>query len=630
MINYIIRDCYSVIFIAVIIVFFMIVNKGFDRKVVHLFTTLILLAIMEAFCGSIERFMETQTVYNPVRVFLSWICYLTGPALLLTATEVLVRDTKARVRWLLAIPEFINIAITSLAFFTRLVFYYDDLNRFQVGPLAFVPRLMPLVYLAILAVVGIMNIRKKTREGIIILICDFFIVLNVVNELFDFVPANFRDMIISISIMAYFMYFASIYHTDSVKELSDSKTESEQKIEKEMIDQSIETLAYTIDAKDKYTRGHSFRVAKYSRMIAELAGKSNDECRKIYLAGLLHDIGKISISDSIINNPGKLSDEEYEKIKLHPERGARILAKMKSIPYIQDGAKYHHERYDGKGYPSGLSGESIPEIGRIIAVADAYDAMTSNRSYRGAMDQIDVRHELWKGMGTQFDPEFVKYMISLVDADIHFDNREKYDITDDILLDNQKFEIKWDAVPPKNIKSDLEIKSELYTDIDSENANYLATYVKLEDHWCNPTEPVYITSEDKETIINATTRDGGRFVWCAPVIMIYSSDDGELLGKNYDELGIFMAAGYSWRAGSAISETLKFVKTDKFRDWDNWLQRNKEGIEYSIRIRQDNSNVIINVSNELFSVDAMLVLPDNYNRKIYFSVTGDECEVRPA
>lgn len=191
-----------------------------------------------------------------------------------------------------------------------------------------------------------------------------------------------------------------------------------------MTEETAQALASAIDAKDRYTHGHSARVAEYSRKIARLAGKSEITCQNIYLAALLHDVGKIGIPNSIINKEGKLTDEEYKVIKTHPVIGKQILSNITQAPFISEGAYYHHERYDGKGYPTGLSGKNIPDIGRIIAVADAYDAMTSKRSYRDPLSQSFVRGEIEKGSGSQFDAEYAKIMLDLIDADKNYEMRE--------------------------------------------------------------------------------------------------------------------------------------------------------------------------------------------------------------
>ena len=183
-------------------------------------------------------------------------------------------------------------------------------------------------------------------------------------------------------------------------------------------------LAGTIDAKDEYTNGHSTRVAEYSRMIAKRMGKTEQEQQDIYYMGLLHDIGKIGIPDQIINKTTRLSDEEYTTIKAHPLIGADILKNISEFPDIATGARWHHEHYDGSGYPDGLKGEDIPENARIIAVADAYDAMASKRSYRDVLPQDVVRGEIVKGRGTQFDPNITDIMIELIDEDTEYQMHE--------------------------------------------------------------------------------------------------------------------------------------------------------------------------------------------------------------
>lgn len=188
--------------------------------------------------------------------------------------------------------------------------------------------------------------------------------------------------------------------------------------------QAMKTLAATIDAKDKYTNGHSNRVAEYSKMIAEHVGKDEKEQEDIYYMGLLHDVGKIGVPDEIINKTSRLTDEEYDVIKTHPVIGSEILKNISELPNIGIGARWHHERFDGKGYPDSLAGTDIPEFARIIGVADAYDAMTSKRSYRDVLPQDVVRGEIEKGKGTQFDPYFADVMLEIIDADVNYKLRE--------------------------------------------------------------------------------------------------------------------------------------------------------------------------------------------------------------
>lgn len=201
---------------------------------------------------------------------------------------------------------------------------------------------------------------------------------------------------------------------------------------KEAYLQTVIALSEAVDAKDRYTSGHSKRVAEYSKIIAERIGKSKIEQEMIYRAGLLHDVGKIRIPIDIINKPGRLTDEEYDLIKIHPVTGYHILREIPEHNDMAIAAKYHHERYDGKGYPNGLIGENIPEMARILAVADSYDAMTSNRSYRKGLPQDVVKKEIEKGRGTQFDPDIADIMLQMIDEDKEYELRQ---------IDKEQFKI---------------------------------------------------------------------------------------------------------------------------------------------------------------------------------------------
>ena len=183
----------------------------------------------------------------------------------------------------------------------------------------------------------------------------------------------------------------------------------------EMGNETILAIAKTVDAKDVNTAQHSQRVSEYSVMIAKKLGFDDEECENLRKAALLHDIGKIGIPDSVLNKPGRLDDEEYKMMKSHVILGANILKDFTLIDNVSDGAKYHHERYDGKGYAAGLSGEDIPVYARIIGIVDAFDAMTSNRVYRKKLDLYYVLNEMKKGRGTQFDPKLCDIMIELIE-----------------------------------------------------------------------------------------------------------------------------------------------------------------------------------------------------------------------
>ena len=182
----------------------------------------------------------------------------------------------------------------------------------------------------------------------------------------------------------------------------------------EIIRESIETFTGFIDAKDPYTNGHSRRVAEYTGMLAKRMGYKDEELERIYYIGLLHDCGKMGIADSILTKPGKLTPEEFDVIKSHTIKGRDILSNFNSIEGVTEGAVYHHERYDGGGYPEGKKGADIPEIARIICVADSFDAMNTDRCYRGKLPREKIISELENNKSSQFDPQIADIMLQLI------------------------------------------------------------------------------------------------------------------------------------------------------------------------------------------------------------------------
>lgn len=321
---------------------------------------------------------------------------------------------------------FIGVIVLLLSQSFGIYYYYDENNIYHRMPGYILAFVFPIVALTSLLFV-ICDYRKCLRKRLFfpLLLFSLFPLLAGVGQYFihGVYPTAF-----SIVSMVALLYCFTIQDTNEAIEAAHQK-ELDLLLEKQenfnlMINQTTSALVEAIDAKDSYTKGHSRRVAEYSVSIAKQAGKTPEECETIYLTALLHDIGKIGIPDAIINKNGRLTDEEYETIKSHPIVGRDILSKIKVSPKLVIGASYHHERWDGKGYPFGLKGEKIPEIARIIAVADTYDAMSSKRSYRDVLPKEVIRAEFVKGSGTQFDPRFAEIMIDLIDSDTEYSMRE--------------------------------------------------------------------------------------------------------------------------------------------------------------------------------------------------------------
>ena len=203
---------------------------------------------------------------------------------------------------------------------------------------------------------------------------------------------------------------------NEIKRINKELSDTNEQLEKAYME-SIETLRYTVEAKDPYTRGHSDRVSSYSVLIGEKLGLSDKDIRILRIGGLFHDIGKIGVPDAILLKDSNLSDDEYSQIKNHPTIGEHILSNATIFKDMIPIVKHHHERFDGRGYPSRLAGTDIPYFARIAAVADTFDAMTSKRSYRDPLPLQVVIDEIKKCSGTQFDPDIAKVFVEILEND---------------------------------------------------------------------------------------------------------------------------------------------------------------------------------------------------------------------
>lgn len=219
----------------------------------------------------------------------------------------------------------------------------------------------------------------------------------------------------------------SIKQMQEIKRINGELSQAKDKLEKAYLE-SIETLRYTVEAKDPYTKGHSDRVAEFSVLIGKKLGLSEEDLKTLRIGGLFHDIGKIGIPDSILLKDERLTPEEYSEIKHHPSIGTHILSNATIFSNIIPIVKHHHERYDGRGYPENLKGEDIPLLARIATVADAFDAMSSRRTYRNSLDINTIIDEIKKNSGTQFDSKIAHVFLDILENeyDLIKEIQEKY------------------------------------------------------------------------------------------------------------------------------------------------------------------------------------------------------------
>lgn len=218
------------------------------------------------------------------------------------------------------------------------------------------------------------------------------------------------------------MTTADVFYKHYRIQREQSEREMEQQVQatvheaRKLMVSSVAAISQMIDEKDRYTSEHSHRVAEYSRLIGQHMGLSDEELDRLYRSALLHDIGKIGVPDAILNKPSRPTDEEFALMKQHTVWGRKILEGLEFLPQADYGASYHHERYDGKGYPAGLKGGDLPEMVWIISAADALDAMSSDRCYRRHCDKDYIIHEFQKWSGKQFEPAAAKAVVELLES----------------------------------------------------------------------------------------------------------------------------------------------------------------------------------------------------------------------
>ncbi len=367
-----------------------------------------------------------------------------------------------------------------------------------------------------------------------------------------------------------------------------------QKGAERLFEQTATALVNAIDAKDEYSRGHSVRVAEYSEKIAKQLGKNDEECREIYYAALLHDVGKIGIPDSILSKKGRLTDEEYSEIKRHSLLGKQILSGISEYPHLSIGANFHHERYDGKGYPDRLKGNDIPEIARIISVADAYDAMSSNRSYRDAMPQANVREEIVKWSGTQFDPDIANVMQHLIDIDSEYQMKERAEV--------------------KELAGRSEMHCDRYRDEISDG--------------------IYITSEKTRIQLKSVPDDGKESGKYVPAMIIFDASDGRV-HDNEKTIRDFCYLEYAevWLDGNVVITGARKVKTvmaeHETEAGNKKAGNSKKSAEnsYIIEAVRHKDHLLLTIDEGQKTTSITMALP-NSAQYAYIALTGERCVIK--
>ncbi len=315
--------------------------------------------------------------------------------------------------------SFLGMLLAVLSAFSHLYYYFDETNKYHRGQGFLIAYIIPVIC-PLLQYTVIRQYKKHFSRLIYIsLVLYIFVPLACgIIQIFEYGISIVNMAMVAVSVSLYIFTYLDINDTvEKAHEIDIQNMQGEQKKMQRLFDQTAKAFVSAVEKKDDFTKGNSVKVAEYAKRVAELAGMNAEDSNKVYYAALLHDIGLIGIPDKIIK---KLADPEKWDVEAYHQKpviGKEILSNITEYPFLSDGAFYSHERYNGSGYPEGLKGEEIPEIARIIAVADAYVTMTTPKRHRDARPDFVAREAFVKGAGAEFDPGFAGLMVKIIDEE---------------------------------------------------------------------------------------------------------------------------------------------------------------------------------------------------------------------
>lgn len=482
---------------------------------------------------------------------------------------------------IVSIACFIDMSVVVLSQFTGLFYYFDESNEYHRGPGFLISYVVPVITPFILLTVLVQYRHFFSKWVYISLI--IYIVLPVsmgIIQIYTYGLSLTNMAMVVVSISLYIFTYIDINHTVlDVHNHEMRMLEEEKKSVKRLFDQTATAFMYAVEKRDEYSIGHSSRVARLARKIAMVMGKPEEECDEIYYAALMHNVGLVGIPDSLLDQKEQLTDEERKVIESVPELSSEILSSIVEYPYLREAALYSHERYDGSGYPNGLKGKEIPEIARIISVADAYDAMTSRRSYRGPFPLQTIREELIKQSGIRFDPDIAAIMVRLLDQE----NNE--------------------VIKKTPIKVEQEITCKSYRDAATVGIPIVQKITKI---------------SFKTSVMEDIT---GFF--SEPAIVLYDSFDGFFHDTTKGiEAYHYLEYGEVWFDGRAISTAARNLIVQPIQNQGEEISEDY----FEIIAAKYEDHVKLEIKSTKGKYDVILALPDR-SKAAYISLTGENCKV---
>ena len=536
----------------------------------------------------------SRTGYIMVRLSNFFVFFLT-PALVLYFNMYLSdllrvegkRDSVSVRLKFVQIASFFAMALAIFAHFTGLYYTFDEMNVYHRGPGFIICYILPVVC-PIIQYTVIRQYKKFFSRAIYISLVLYLavpIAMSIVQIFAYGLSLANMSMVIVSALMYVFTY---IDINDTVERIHKTEMESlqaERSSMKRLFDQTALAFVSAAEARDRYAKGHSFRVAEYSRRLARFCGKSEDVCEAAYYTGLLHDVGMVGLPDSIVGKEDTLTAEEHDELKKKPVIGAEILSGITEYPYLSKAARSIKERYDGTGYPDGLKGEEIPELARIVSVAEAYDAMKTKKRTRGALPPAFIREEFIKGAGVQFDPEIAGFMVQMIDADV---NEQKDDENEEA------------------IKIEHELTCNDYRSSVTNGIEIGETVTRIQFS-CTPAENV---------------KEG----FSGPAIIMFDAFDGRT-HDNEKAIKVYhyLEYGELWFDGHSINTAARNISVSASEKVH--ADNDKDGkANYEIVAGKYEDHVEIRMSSPARKVDAVIALPDS-TQSVYIGLTGENCHI---
>lgn len=502
---------------------------------------------------------------------------------------------RLRISNLLGIAGVILLVVSQ---FTGLFYYYDAFNQYQRGPGFIFSYVVPFIIIALQTSFLInyyMRLNTLLRVSIVL-----FVSIPVIAAVLQYYTYGMSLINIAIGISATIIYMFTMKdvndQVDMEKRQELDAVEAERAKIMHGFDEAATAIASAVDARDDYTRGHSVRVAKYSRIIAERAGLDERTCYEVYYAALLHDIGKLTLPDNLVRKGGAEATESDKILfRQHAERGASIMSTITDYPYLPYAAKSHHENYDGTGYPDGLKGDQIHLYARIVKVADVYDSMTSNKKHRGPYPQGKVREKFISGAHKQFDPKFAQIMVEMIDEDTEYKMRES-EAAAVVSVEDLSYDLK----------EIHEMKFEAYKETVSDGLKVTSEITKLS--FTSVAEEGAVPKNSLPSLIIFDSFDGA-----------VHTDDRKIRNLHYYEFGEL------WVDGNTISTKARSMKTDVTPIEGVEVDLSKP-VHYEVEAVRFKDHVKVKITCPDKVIDSIIALPDSA-RTVYLGLAGEHCLV---